>query len=358
MFETLVFQYLNKLPESKVRDFASPQAFHAAKVQCLGDDHIKPLAQVGCQLPMPISALIGNMPIETCQLKNTPPPVTRTFDFTTDIFIELSELSQGLFQELWRLYLLAIAQGQVSIFHAEVCPNALTCCRQSFHVSVVRYYAKPIVAAVITFDCNTPNASMPLTVFVKCVRYPIKLPFACFRIPFTKGYRDTIVFQRPTRRTRICDRFELMPLFDFRSTPKFIEKPFIRNMNPSQFFLNRLRWQRFPIWVCRPFQLRQMRGHGMIVRIRQAIFIALPLPLMKVFMHLPHIIKQVANADTIGLITEFIFIGFHGISGIRCLSPTMWEADTLLSNNALYVCQPDTLIIPHFTTKVKSIFDF
>ena len=86
----------------------------------------------------------------------------------------------------------------------------------------------------------------------------------------------------------------------------------------------------------------------MIVRIGQSVFIALPLPLMEVFMHLPHIIKQVTKANTIRLITELVFIRFQGISGIRCLSPFQWEADTLSSDNAETVCQPDTLIIPQF----------
>jgi hypothetical protein len=33
-------------------------------------------------------------------------------------------------------------------------------------------------------------------------------------------------------------------------------------------------------------------------------------------MHLPHIVKQVANADCIRLIANLIFVGFHDISRI------------------------------------------
>ena len=46
---------------------------------------------------------------------------------------------------------------------------------------------------------------------------------------------------------------------------------------------------------------------------------------------------------------------WYGISGIRLLSPATWEADTLSSDNALHVCQPDTDIKPQFTKK-SSIF--
>ena len=56
------------------------------------------------------------------------------------------------------------------------------------------------------------------------------------------------------------------------------------------------------------------------------------------------------------MVLEFEFIRSHGISGIRRLSPTLWEADTLppphpllgRGSNAVYVCQPDTLTILPF----------
>ena len=73
MFETLELQNLKKLSESEVRDFASPQAFHTAKVQRLGRDKVKPLAQVGCQLPMPITTLVRNFAIESGELMDGEP---------------------------------------------------------------------------------------------------------------------------------------------------------------------------------------------------------------------------------------------------------------------------------------------
>ena len=60
MFLTLIFQYLNKLVEAKVRDFTSPQAFHTVKVQGFKDNGIKPLTQFACQLPMKIFTLVAD----------------------------------------------------------------------------------------------------------------------------------------------------------------------------------------------------------------------------------------------------------------------------------------------------------
>ena len=38
-------------------------------------------------------------------------------------------------------------------------------------------------------------------------------------------------------------------------------------------------------------------------------------------MHLPHIIKQIAKTDTIGLIAKLILVGFHGISQHTVFNP-------------------------------------
>ena len=103
MLETLVFQYLNKLSKGEVRDFATPESFHTCKVQGLGGDSIKPATQVSRKFEMPTSALIGDVSIKPCELTDSTPPIVRTFDFTTDGFIEFSEFFQGLFQRLWVL---------------------------------------------------------------------------------------------------------------------------------------------------------------------------------------------------------------------------------------------------------------
>ena len=72
MFLTLILQYLNKLVESKVGDFSSPQAFHAVKVQGFNRNRIKLLTKVACQLPLKVFALVADFPIQTCELSDTP----------------------------------------------------------------------------------------------------------------------------------------------------------------------------------------------------------------------------------------------------------------------------------------------
>ena len=324
MFTTLIPQYLNKLVECKVGDFTPPQSFHTVKVQRFNDNRIKLLTKLACQLPAKIFALIRNLTVQPCDLSDTTPPAVRTFDFTTQCFVERPKFVQGLFQGLAVLYLLTRAKCQVCVFHAEICPNAFTCCRQRSKIFIGCCKTKPIVPATITLYRNLTKSPMPLTVLMKGVRYPIKLPFACFRIPFTKGYRKPIVFQRPTCRTRVSDRFKFMSLFNLWSTTEFLEKTIISFINTSKLLLNSLTRQRLPMRVCRPFQLRQVRTHSSIVRIRQTVFVTLTLPLMEIYMHLPHIVKQVTYTDTIRLIIKRIFISFHGISSIKSLTPAKW----------------------------------
>ena len=262
MLLTLILQYLNELVERKVGDFTSPEAFHAIKVQGFNGNRIKLLTKFACQLPMKVFALVADFPIEPCELFHTPPPTVRTFLFTRKFFVETTKFLQALFQRLWVLFFLTRAQRQICVFHAEVgFPNALTCCRKPrFEVGVGCCYANPIVTASITFDGNTTNIPVPLAVFMESIWNFIKLPFSRLGIPLTKTKGDTIVFQRPTRFSWIGDRLELVSLFDFRSTAEFLEKSVIRCVNPSQLLLNGLAWQSIPMWVCRSFQIRQVRA--------------------------------------------------------------------------------------------------
>ena len=71
-------------------------------------------------------------------------------------------------------------------------------------------------------------------------------------------------------------------------------------------------------------------------------------------MHLPHIVKQVADTDHIRLMLKLIFESSHGIpSGIRRLSPYEWEAGTPPSGDARNARQPDINSIPQFAECVK-----
>ena len=274
---------------------------------------------------MKVFALVADFPIETCYLSHTPPPAIRTFLLTAQCLVERPKFVQRLFQRLWVLFFLTRAKCQIRVFHTEVgFPNALTCCWQRFEVGVGCCYANPIVTASITLDCHTTHSSMPLAVFMKRIWHFIKSPFSRLGIPLTKTKGDTIIFQRPTRFSWIGDRLELVSLFDFRSTAEFLEKSVIRFMNPFQFLLDCLRRQRLPMWVCCIFQMFHVVAHTLKVDIRQSVFVTLTLPLMEVFMHLPHIVKQVTNAYGIRLFPKRVFIGFHGLSSIKSLTPFQW----------------------------------
>jgi len=139
-----------------------------------------------------------------------------------------------------------------------------------------------------------------------------------------------------------------MAFLNLGSTAKFFEKSVIRQVNPFEFLLDRLTRQGIPMRMCRPFQIGCVCTHCLITCVGQPVFIALTLPLMEILVDLPHIIKQVAKPNTIGLIIKRIFVGFHGLSGIRRLSAKQSEASTLPSGNAVSACQPDTTIIPQF----------
>ena len=86
MFDTFERQYLNELSEGKVGDFASPQTFHASKIQRLGHYHIKPSAQVSGKLVVPILALVRDFTIQSRELPDSTPPIVRAFDFTRKAF--------------------------------------------------------------------------------------------------------------------------------------------------------------------------------------------------------------------------------------------------------------------------------
>ena len=79
MLETLELENINKLTEGKIGDFPSPKPFHTRKVQRLGSNKVKPSAQVRGKFEMPISTLVGNMPIQPRELTHSTPPIVRTF---------------------------------------------------------------------------------------------------------------------------------------------------------------------------------------------------------------------------------------------------------------------------------------
>ena len=339
MFLTLIFQYLNKLVKSKVRHFPTPKPFHTIKVQRFKNDHIKTPAKVGGKFPLKIKALMANPSIEACKLTDTPPPTSRTFLFSRKCFVESAKFSQGLFQELWRLYLFACAQCQKSVFHTEVRPNAFTCCWQRVGIYKVRCYAKPIVTDSITPDRHASDRSVPVAVFEKGIRQKVILPFLLFWIPLFQIQHDTVRCYLPPRLSRERNRLEFMFRFNMGFATEFLEKTLIRRVNAFEFLLHRLTRQCIPMRVCRLFQIGQMSRHGIIVGIRQSILIALALPLMEIRMHLPHIVKEVSKPNTIRLFAELILIGFHGISSIKSLTPAKWVGRHIVKRQC-FACLP------------------
>ena len=189
MFETLELQNLNKLPKGKIRDFASPEAFHASKVQRLGGDKIKPFTQVCGKFPMPIFALVRNFAIQSCELTDSTPPIVRPFFLAAQFFIEATKFGQGLFQELWRLYFFASVQRQVCVFHTEVCTYTFTRSRQHFSSSIVSDNIKPICSDSITKDLDIANIPFPITVMVE--REPAFVELECLRLRIPRFERET-----------------------------------------------------------------------------------------------------------------------------------------------------------------------
>ena len=104
MFDALILQYLNKLTEGKIGDFASPQAFHARKVQRLGNNGIKAFTKFCSDLVVPVLALVGDMPTQPRKFSDTTPPIVRTFDLSAHSFVECAKFFQGVFEKLWRVF--------------------------------------------------------------------------------------------------------------------------------------------------------------------------------------------------------------------------------------------------------------
>ena len=223
MFETLVCQNLNKTPEGKIRDFATPETFHTRKVQRLGRDTVKSSAEGCSKFEMPISALVGDMPIKSCELTDSTPPIARPVHFTRKTFAEFSELIQGVFQELWRLYFLTGAECQVSV-HTEIYPYALTCSKIEFDCGVVCNNIEPIGANRVTKDLDIANISFPIAGVMKRKPAFIELQRLRSLVPFFERKANTTIFKFVSRlklrRTITVFAFEL------RQSTKFIKKAF------------------------------------------------------------------------------------------------------------------------------------
>ena len=364
MFDALILQYLNKLPKGKIGDFASPQAFHAVKVQRLGNDRIKPLAQVGSDLVVPVLALVGDMPIQPRKLSDTPPPIVRTFYLSADCFVKCSKFFQGVFQKLWRLFLFAVAKCQVSL-HAEVYSYALTCSRIGFGCRGICNYVKPIGSNAIPKDLDIANFTVPVVMLVKREPAFVELEAVLTVVPRFERKPDTSLFKE-IRRLELRRTIAVFTLELWKSA-KSVKEPVISDMDTDNHSVKRIPRYPSPV-LMRPFeQLRQVRLQAETPGIFAVSTVISLLQRKKVVMDICKVIKHVAETHILWVFAQlelvcsailFLFSVSHGVSRITPLSPVKWEeTDTLPSGNASHVgFQRDTSIKPQFTENVKSFF--
>ena len=253
MFNALILQYLNKLVKGKVGDFPSPKPFHTLKVQRLGNDRIKPFAQVGRNLVVPVLALVDDMPIQPREVSDTPPPIVRTFYLSTDCFIECAKFFQGLFQKLWRLFLFACAKCQVSL-HTKIYSYALTCRRIWFGGEGVCNHVKPIGANTITKDLDKANFTLVVAVLVK--REPAFVEFEALLpvIPRFERKPDTSFFKE-IRRLELRRTVSSFTLELWKSTES-VKEPFISDMDTDNHCVKRITGYPRPVLLRAFKQLR------------------------------------------------------------------------------------------------------
>ena len=309
MFETLIPQYLNELPEGKVGYLASPQTFHAVKVQRLGRDKVKSSAKVCSKFEMPIFALVRNMPEQTDNLTETPPPIAGAFHFATQCLAECSEFFQGLLQKLWVLDFLTCRERQIG-FHAEVGPNAFTCSGQDFLGCVICDNIEPIGADSITKDLDIAHSTFPLSVVMERKPAFIKLKGLRDFVPFFQRETDAPFFKKiprlKLRRTITTFAFELWTnLQDLR----FIKKPFPSEVQADNHCVKGVARYPRPMGVCPLEQLRQMWLQPITPRVFAIDAVIAVLKFEKVIMHITQVVKHVAKTHMLRMFAHLILIG-------------------------------------------------
>ena len=319
MFETLEPQNLNKLIESKVRDFPAPEAFHTLKVQGFKNEGIKSLAKVGGKFPMPVFALVVNMPIQTCKGADSTPPVPRSFHFACQAFVEGSEFFQRLFQELWGVYLLPRAECQVGI-QTEVYPDTLTCRRIGIGCGIVSYNIKPIRASSITKDLEIANVSLPLSMAVIQNISTDKRKLLFFWTPFFEGQTDGVSFRKFVARLELR---RTIPAFAFklRKSAKPLKKAVVGRIQADYHTVKGIARYPRPVVLGAFQQLRQVRLQPIPTRIFSKDAVISLFKPQEVVMHIAQVVKQIAQTQVLGMFAYLIFVGSQGLSHITSLTP-------------------------------------
>ena len=327
MFETLELQYLNKLVKSKVRDFASPEAFHSLKVQRLGDNVVKPTAEVSSAFVVPISALIRDFHVKPCELTDSTPPIVRTFDLSTDRFVEFSELVQGVFQKFWRVYLLTCAECQVGL-HTEVYPYAFTCSGQHFFGGIICNDVEPICSDSIPTDLNIADNPFPIAMLMEReVTFIVLVELFRKRIPHSKRDTDTPIFKfigiRKLRRAVFFRLFELRGTDTSASFSLFekIKKLFPRKVQADNHSVNRVPRYPCPMSLGALEQLRQVRLQAIPAGIFAIDAVISLFQSKEVVMNIGEFIEQIAQTYILRMFAYLIFVGPHSVTSYQFFNP-------------------------------------
>ncbi len=338
MFDRLETQYLNKLVESKVRDFSTPKPFHAVKVQRLGGDKAKPSAQVSSKLPLPISALVSNFTVKSREIMDRTPVVARILGFTRKAFVEVSEFLQGLFQELWVLYLLTRVQREKSVFHTEVCTYTFTRSRQNFFRGVICHDIKPIRSDTVAKDLDIADVSMPRAVLVKKKPTLVELQTLRGFVPRFERQADTSIFEfiacLELRRT------VFVTFLVFRATnTSNVEKTFPSDVQADNHSVKCVTRYPCPMLFCPMEQLRQVRLQEIPSGILAVPPIASIFQLQEVVMDIRKVVKHIAQALVLGVVTYLIFVRSHWTIAYSVLNPYPVGGRHVASQQRL-VCLP------------------
>ena len=337
MFQTLELQYLNKLIESEVRDFPSPKAFHAVKVECLSGDTVKPSAKVSGKFVVPVLALVGDFDIQPCEFSDGTPPVVRTFDFARKAFVEFSELFQGRFEGLWVLDFLTGVQRQIGL-ESEVYSYTFTCSGQNFFAGVICNNGQPIRSNTVAKDLDIANVPLPIAVVVIQDIATLKHKLLSDGIPFLEGQANrafgnfgrlsvraffkNLVACLELRRTPPSLAFELRGTHAPTATSVFkpIKEPFVSDMDTDNHFVKRVAGDPRPVFMGPLEQLRQMRLQTETSGI-QTIAAVIPFFQSKeVVMHIVKVIEHIPQASVLRMLAYLIFIGSHGFSRLTLLT--------------------------------------
>ena len=328
MFETLELQYLNKLVKSKVRDFASPEAFHCVKVQRLGDNRIKPTTQVRRTFIVPISALVGNLAIKSCEFTNSTPPIARTVLLATHGPVEFSELVQGVFQRLRMVDLLTGAQGQIGV-HTEVYSYALTCSGHHFFGFTICHNIEPQCSDSIPTDLNILDVPLPLAMVViqdisadkhkllfgytPLLEGDTNSTFGNFRrfIVILRGDFKDLVPCLELRRSVFATLFELRGTDAPATSAVFnpIKEPFIPDMDTDNHSVKGITGYPCPLLMGAFEQLRQMRLQAKTTGVFPIAAVISLLQSKEVVMHIAQVIKHVADAHVLRVFAYLVFVG-------------------------------------------------